>query len=77
MADLRPLDQRINDLRKRFDGLIKYVPMLADHPDWSDDRCIEVAKVAHDLAVHRRKINPETWNSGIPYCRNIWREDLA
>lgn len=66
---------RINRLISQFDGLIKYFPMLMDHPEWSDEQCIEFAKKHHEKALEQRKVNLEGWNNGIPYCRNIWRED--
>jgi hypothetical protein len=69
--------ERIDKLVKQFNGLIKYAPMLKDHPDWTDEQCVAFAREQHARALKQRKINAERWNNGIPYCRNIWREDLA
>lgn len=68
---------RIALLVAQFDGLIKYAPMLQDHPDWSDEQCIAFAREQHARALAQRAANPAQWNSGIPYCRNVWREELA
>ena len=70
-------EDRISVLVARFDGLIKYAPMLQDHPGWSDDECIEFAKIQHVRALRQRAETPDEWNSGVPYCRNIWREEKA
>lgn len=76
---LRPgeLEERVPKLVAQFDGLIKYTPMLMDHPDWTDDQCIAFAHQQHAIALEKRKIDPASWNCGIPYCRNIWREEKA
>lgn len=71
------IEARIPVLVARFDGLIKYRPMLQDHPDWTDDECVEFAVTHHERAVEQYLRDPATWNSGVPYCRNVWREDLA
>ena len=71
------MSERIDKLVSMFDGLIKYEPMLKDNPDWSDAKCVEFAKTHHARAVMQRKTNKSGWNNGIPYCRNIWREDKA
>ena len=74
---------RVPVLVARFDGAIKYLPMLLDRPKWTDDDCEAFARKLHALAVLRRKAgetgwdpeNPERlWNHGIPYCRNVWKE---
>lgn len=70
-------DERIAKLMAQFDGLIKYAPMLQDHPDWTDEQCIEFARAQHARSVAQRKKNPDQWNTGIPYCRNVWREEKA
>jgi hypothetical protein len=69
--------ERIARLVAQFDGLIKYAPMLRDHPDWTDEQCVAFAREQHARAVRQRSENPAAWNVGIPYCRNIWREELA
>lgn len=70
-------EERIAKLVAQFDGLIKYSPMLQDHPEWTDEQCIAFAKAQHAVAVTQRKANRDGWNTGIPYCRNIWREEKA
>lgn len=43
---------RINDvLVPTFNGAIKYAPMLQDHPDWTDDQCLEFARKWHEVAI--------------------------
>jgi hypothetical protein len=69
--------ERIAKLVARFDGLIKYAPMLQDHPDWADDQCIAFAQEMHAVALIQYEGNPATWNSGIPYCRNVFRPEKA
>lgn len=71
------LEVRIARLVARFNGLIKYRPMLQDHPDWTDDQCVAFAAEQHIRAVQQHASSPGSWNDGVPYCRNIWREDLA
>lgn len=66
---------RIAKLVARFDGLIKYTPMIQDHPDWSDDECIAFAREMHTRAVAQYAVDRATWNSGIPYCRNVFRPE--
>lgn len=68
---------RIDGLVAQFDGLIKYTPMLQDHPEWTDEECVAFARKEHARAVEQHAQNPARWNDGVPYCRNIWREDLA
>lgn len=70
-------EDRIAGLIAKFDGLIKYTPMLQDHPDWTDEQCIAFAKKWHDYAVWQHDVSPSIWNQGVPYCRNIWREEKA
>lgn len=70
-------EKRIAALVARFDGLIKYRPMLQDHPEWSDDECVAFAQEQHAQAVRQRAPDPARWNDGVPYCRNIWREEKA
>lgn len=70
-------EDRINYLVDQFNGLIKYAPMLQDHPKWSYEECLLFAKRWHKVAVERYKKDPSTWNSGIPYCRNIYKPELA
>lgn len=71
------LEVRVGRLVARFDGLIKYRPMLQDHPDWTDDQYVAFAAEQHQRAVQQRVASPSGWNNGVPYCRNIWREDLV
>lgn len=71
------LEIRVGRLVARFDGLIKYRPMLQDHPEWTDDECVAFASAQHLRALEQHRVSPATWNNGIPYCRNIWREDLV
>lgn len=71
--DRKPDMARVERLIARFDGLIKYTSMLMDHPDWSDDECVEFAKKWHAVAKDRLD-NPKDdmmWNDRIPYCRNL------
>lgn len=71
------MSERIDTLVARFDGLIKYAPMLQDHPDWSDDECIAFAQAQHARAVAQYAVDPATWNNGVPYCRNVYRPEKA
>lgn len=63
-------EERIKRLVAQFDGAIKYAPMLKDHPDWTDEQCLELARKGHELAVERLKAGDPLWNRSIPYCRN-------
>jgi len=72
------MQDRINALIARFDGAIKYTPMLTDHPDWTDDQCEAFAREHHASAILgliRLKGAPG-WNNGIPYCRNLPTEKM-
>lgn len=55
----------------RFDGVIKYTPMLQSNPDWTDDECVAFARKWHKVAQEQHAVNPAGWNLGIPYCRNV------
>ena len=61
---------RVQGLVAVFNGAIKYVPMLADHPEWSDAECLAFARKWHVVAIANLKRDPAKWNDGIPYCRN-------
>lgn len=67
------MSDRIDGLVKKFNGAIKYAPMLKDHPDWSDAECIAFARKWHAVAIERlRNGNGDLpWNDRIPYCRNL------
>jgi hypothetical protein len=62
---------RIERLVAVFNGLIKYTPMVKDHPDWSDDECLAFARKWHAVAKERLKRGDPRWNDQVPYCRNI------
>lgn len=63
------LEPRVQRLIARFDGAIKYLPMLQDHGDhrrsngthyvadsrqhWTDDQIIEYARSLHAIAIER------------------------
>lgn len=66
--------KRVEALIAQFNGAIKYTPMLADHPDWTDEQCLAFARKWHAVAVKQRGALRGTWNAGIPYCRNVWKE---
>lgn len=42
---------RVDVLVKQFNGAIKYAPMLQDHPDWSDEKCLAFAREWHAKAI--------------------------
>lgn len=71
-------EARTERLMARFNGAIKYMPMLRDHGEhvvdksqrWSDDECIAFAQKWHAVAIEQLR-NGGGWNNGIPYCRNI------
>lgn len=79
-----PPSERIDALVSQFNGAIKYVSMLKDHPDWSDDECIAFARKGHEQAIAQLKEamrrdkageghwhnQVPVWNDRIPYCRN-------
>lgn len=83
---------RVPALVARFNGAIKYLPMVLDHPEWTDDQCIEFAKKNHAIAIAQLSAKPLTlisvvsspessallsgWNNGVPYCRNIPTNDM-
>lgn len=76
---------RIKALVAKFNGAIKYEPILKDHPEWSDDECLAFAREGHAKAVaqlreamRRDKVGEghwhnqvPVWNDRIPYCRNL------
>lgn len=67
------MSERINRLVAQFNGAIKYTPMLADHPDWTDEACIAFARKWDAIARERHQAGDPQWNNGIPYCRNVWK----
>lgn len=64
---------RIPALVARFNGQIKYLPMVLDHPEWSDDECVAFAQKWDAEAIKRYKASRDGWNNGIPYCRNVYK----
>jgi len=66
-------EARVPALVARFNGQIKYLPMLLDHPEWTDDECEAFARKWDAVAKEQRKADPAKWNRGIPYCRNIFK----
>jgi len=48
-------EDRIAGLVAKFNGAIKYAPMLTDHPDWSDDECLAFARKWHPVAIAQLK----------------------
>lgn len=63
-------EERIQRLVAQFDGAIKYTPMLADHPEWTDEQCLAFARKWHAVAIARLDAGELHWNDNIPYCRN-------
>lgn len=45
------MEDRIKALVAKFNGAIKYTPMLKDYPDWSDDECVAFARKWHVKAI--------------------------
>ena len=66
--------QRVARLVATFNGAIKYLPMLTDHPEMSDEEALAFARHWHAIAKERYRSGDEKWNNGIPYCRNQWKE---
>lgn len=68
---------RIEGLIARFNGAIKYLPLVTDHPELSDDEMVAFARHWHAKAMAqlRAKVAAggalDGWNNGIPYGRNI------
>lgn len=67
------MNERIERLVAQFNGAIKYAPMLADHPDWTDEQCVAFARKWDAVARARRQAGDLRWNEGIPYGRNLWK----
>lgn len=67
------LAQRVPGLVAAFDGAIKYTPMIADHPEWTDDQCLAFARKWHAVAAERYAKGDPRWNEQIPYCRNVYK----
>lgn len=65
------LIERVTPIVKKFNGAIKYIPMIQDDPELTEEECIAFAKKWHAVAIERLRNNVEGWNEGIPYCRNI------
>lgn len=73
-AKIEALRKRVDEnLVPKFNGAIKYLPMLMDHPDWSDDECIAFARKWHAVAKELHDAGDPRWNEGIPYCRNVYK----
>lgn len=68
------MKDRIDGLVKQFNGVIKYTPMLQDHPDWADKECVAFARYWDAIARQRHAAKDPRWNNGIPYCRNVWKD---
>lgn len=68
------MNERIERLVAQFNGAIKYAPMLADHPDWTDEQCIAFARKWDAVARARYLAGAAKWNNGIPYGRNVWKD---
>ena len=65
---------RVPALVAVFNGQIKYLPMLLDHPDWTDEECIAFARKWDAEALKQRKSgDPAKWNASIPYARNVFK----
>lgn len=69
--------ERVAALRAQFEGAIRYNEMLIDHPDWTDEQCLDFARKWHAVAVTQfaergpdKEGAPSGWNNRIPYCRN-------
>lgn len=62
--------ERVDRLVAQFDGAIKYLPLLTDHPELADEECLAFARKWYAVAVERLKRGDPKWNNGIPYCRN-------
>lgn len=64
---------RVEGLVARFNGAIKYLPLVTDHPELSDEDLVAFARRWHAVAIEGlRKHGPDgPWNNGIPYGRNI------
>ena len=56
-----------------FNGAIKYLPMLLDHPEWTDEQCLDFSRKWDAVARARHKAGDPQWNNGVPYCRNVWK----
>jgi hypothetical protein len=65
--------ERIERLVAQFNGAIKYAPMLADHPDWTDEQCLAFAREWDAVARAKYLAGDPKWNNGIPYGRNVWK----
>lgn len=68
------MSERIEQLVAQFNGAIKYAPMLADHPEWTDEQCLAFARKWDAVARERHAAGDPKWNNGIQYCRNIWKD---
>lgn len=65
--------EHIDRLVAQFNGAIKYLPLLTDHPKMSDEECLAFAREWHAVAAKRYETGDPKWNNGIPYCRNVWK----
>ena len=66
--------ERVDQLVSQFNGAIKYLPLLTDHPEMSDDEVLAFARKWHAVAEARYRNGDANWNNGIPYCRNQWKD---
>lgn len=67
------MSERIDRLVAAFNGAIKYTPMLADHPEWTDEQCIAFAREHDAIARARYAAGDPKWGDGVPYVRNVWK----
>lgn len=78
------MTDRIATLVATFNGAIKYTPMLADHPDWSDEQCVAFAKEWHAKAIRglraaferdRKRAGAGHWHNP-PEGEQAWNEGI-
>lgn len=78
------MSDRIAGLVAKFNGAIKYTPMLQDHPDWTDEECLAFAKLWHPKAIaglrdalarDRKRSGPGHWHNP-PEGEKAWNEGV-
>lgn len=66
---------RVPSLVAKFDGAIKYLPMVLDHPEWTDEQCLAFAKKHHATAISQLrealKRYPSLWGAPVEDVRAL------
>lgn len=81
------MTDRIASLVAQLDGAIKYVDVLADHPEWTDEQVLAFARPLHEKAIGRlreilkhpfyAKLSADQARLAQPLVSSPWNEGIA